>query len=394
MEIFAFAAIMLGMRDRIDLERHLETPLRSGAMRAQESRGRMAEEGEAPYRGLYQRDRDRIIHCGAFRRLEYKTQVFVHVAGGDHYRNRLTHTMEVTQIARTIARALGLNEDLVEALALSHDLGHGPFGHAGEDALNEVMGAHGGFNHNLQGLRIVDQLERRYADFPGLNLTYETREGFSKNLGQAARAKAGFIRAENTTLEVQVTGHADEIAYDTHDLEDGLVSGMLYEKSVLEVPLWRETELEVLAEHAMLIQDQSLRWKAVVRRLISKLTGDLMHETERRLQAARIENLSDVRSTREELVGFSKEMQPKKDALEQFLRHNFYWREEVRKPAHEWQERLKQLFEAYVKHPERLPEGYRRRGDSEGDSLERICCDYVAGMTDRYAERMWTDFKF
>src|ERR1043165_595040 len=206
--------------------------LASYAMSEAHSRGRLHPDKEAEYRGIYQRDRDRIVHSSAFRRLQYKTQVFISVMEGDYYRNRLTHTLEVTQIGRSIARALKLNEDLAEALALAHDLGHGPFGHSGEMALNEVMRDAGGFDHNAQGLRIVDLLETRYARFPGLNLTYETREGYAKNYtprpdSPRSRSIIGFTAGDMPSLEVQLVGHADEIAYDTHDLDDGLVSGTL-----------------------------------------------------------------------------------------------------------------------------------------------------------------------
>src|SRR5471032_2940163 len=204
-----------------------ESALASYAFRDDHSRGRIHPDHDSDYRSLYQRDRDRIIHSAAFRRLQYKTQVFVSVLEGDYYRNRLTHTIEVTQIARTAARTLGVNEDLTEALALAHDLGHGPFGHSGESALDEETRAEGGFDHNAQGLRVVDFLEQRYARFPGLNLTYETREGYAKNyvpLGLSGRSRSGlgFAADEMTPLEVQLVGHADEIAYDTHDVDDGL----------------------------------------------------------------------------------------------------------------------------------------------------------------------------
>ncbi|MCW8130590.1 MAG: deoxyguanosinetriphosphate triphosphohydrolase [Planctomycetota bacterium] len=377
------------MRDRAELERHLEAALSPCAMRASDSRGRPHADDEPPYRGVFQRDRDRIVHCAAFRRLEYKTQVFISVLEGDHHRNRLTHTMEVTQIARTIARALALNEDLVEALALAHDLGHGPFGHSGEDALNEVMQGHGGFNHNLQGLRVVDKLERRYADFPGLNLSYETREGFTKNLNPQGRAQYGFTQGESPPLEVQLVGHADEIAYDTHDIEDGLVSGVLHEDGLRDLALWRETEAAVLDEQPVLEAEQRLRWRSVVRRLIRTLVGDLMAETEKRLSDSNVRSLAEVRTSPRELVGFSLGLEFKKRDLETFLHSYFYNHAGVRKHTALWQERLKDIYAAYLKDPSRLPPDHVKRVDKEGETIERVICDYVAGMTDRFAETQW-----
>jgi dGTPase len=387
------------------------TPLASYATRESNSRGRAHPDHEAEFRSLYQRDRDRIVHCAAFRRLQYKTQVFVSVVEGDYFRNRLTHTLEVTQIARTLARMLHLNEDLTEALALAHDLGHGPFGHSGESALNEEMRAEGGFDHNAQGLRIVDFLEIRYARFPGLNLTYETREGYVKNYvpGNGAfpgpdtrgsggelssrpgrpRAMLGFAADEMPSLEVQLVGHADEIAYDTHDLDDGLVSETLNEDQVRSVPLWRRAEEEVIREYPVLKNDRRLRWSAVVRRLISTLVSDLRTATRARLDAAQITSIEDVRRCRSELVGFSAEIAPQKLELETFLMDNFYLNPRVKEKTQLWQTRLKSLFAAYRKDPGKLPEEQRKRVDARTDSLDRVICDYIAGMTDRYAARQW-----
>jgi len=375
----------------------LEAHLAPYAVRAAASRGRRFPDHDSPYRGLFQRDRDRIVHSSAFRRLQYKTQVFVSVMEGDHYRSRLTHTLEVTQIARTLARALALNEDLTEAIALAHDLGHTPFGHSGERALCEVMQPHGGFDHNAQGLRVVDLLEQRYARFPGLNLTYETREGYVKNLvpdggNGRPRSSLGFAADEMPSLEVQLVGHADEIAYDTHDLDDGLVSGALLEEQVRAVPLWREVEAQVLAENAVLEDEQRLRWCAIVRRLISTLVGDLLAETRRRLAARHIGNLQDVRHCRDELAGFSAELAPRNKALETFLNDHFYSSPRVRELTALWEGRLKQLFAAYRSDLRRLPDDCRRRVEQEGEPLDRAICDYVAGMTDRYARKQWETF--
>jgi len=379
----------------IDAESIMESHLVPYAMRATASRGRCHPDHDTAYRGAFQRDRDRIVHSSAFRRLQYKTQVFVSVMEGDYFRNRLTHTLEVTQIARTIARALRLNEDLTEALALAHDLGHGPFGHSGESALNDVMREKGGFDHNAQGLRVVDFLESRYPRFPGLNLTYETREGYVKNYVQNGRpgrprAALGFSGNELPSLEVQLVGHADEIAYDTHDCDDGLVSGALDEAILRDVPLWRNVEDLVLREYSEFKSNPRLRWRAVVRRLIATLVTDLLIETGQRLKDHRIETLDDVRRYPGELVGFSPALAPLKLELETFLFDHFYNSSRVREHTEMWQQRLKQLFGAYRNDPSQLPEEPRRRAESGGETLDRVICDYVAGMTDRFAGKQWT----
>lgn len=374
----------------------LETSLALYATNPTQTRGRLHPDHDVPYRSPFQRDRDRIVHSSAFRRLQYKTQVFISVMEGDYYRNRLTHTLEVTQIARTIARALSLNEDLAEALALAHDLGHGPFGHSGESALNEVMRDHGGFDHNAQGLRIVDVLEIRYARFPGLNLTYETREGYSKNYSEregSARSRSllGFSSGEMPSLEVQLVGHADEIAYDTHDLDDGLVSGALLEDEVRSVALWREVEAEVLDEDPIFKTEQRLRWHAVVRRMIATLVSDFLAETQLRITANKISSIEDVRACNQELAGFSTEISAKKRELESFLMQRFYKSPRVKERTDFWRERLRQLFEAYKSNPTLLPEDTRRRVTAGAESLERAICDYLAGMTDRFATRTWEE---
>jgi len=360
------------------------------------SRGRLHADHDSPYRGMYQRDRDRIVHSSAFRRLQYKTQVFISVMEGDYFRNRLTHTLEVTQIARTIARALSLNEDLAEALALAHDLGHGPFGHSGEDALNEVMRDHGGFDHNAHGLRIVDLLETRYARFPGLNLSYETREGYAKNYvprdgSPRSRSLLGFAPGEMPPLEVQLVGHADEIAYDTHDLDDGLVSGALVENDVRSVSLWRDAEAQVVSEDAAYKSDHRMRWHAIVRRLIATLVTDLMRETQRRLVEHKIESVADVRHFDGELTGFSPELSGRKRELEHFLMQRFYKSARVKERTDFWHGRLRQLFLAYRTNLALLPEDSRRRIECGVETPERAICDYVAGMTDRFASRQWEE---
>jgi dGTPase len=369
-----------------------ESHLAPYAVTAATSRGRLHPDHDTPYRGLFQRDRDRIVHSAAFRRLQYKTQVFVSVMEGDYFRNRLTHTLEVTQIARTLARALSLNEDLTETLALAHDLGHGPFGHSGEAALDEMMAEHGGFDHNAHGLRIVDLLELRYPRFPGLNLTYETREGYVKNFGvtgsERPRAQLGFAPDEMPSVEVQLVGHADEIAYDTHDLDDGLVSGAISEEQVRPLALWQRVEKLVSAESDVFRTDPRLRRSAIVRRLIATLVTDLLTETRRRLSLHRIKSLTDVRQCRAELAVFSAEIAPLKDELEEFLHAHFYKSPRVLELTTLWRTRLRQLFLAYRSRPELLPPEHQRRVEG-GELLDRVICDYVAGMTDRYAGKQW-----
>ena len=381
---------------RMDRELETRNPKPETGFNESRSRGRLHADHDTPYRALYQRDRDRIVHSSAFRRLQYKTQVFISVMEGDYFRNRLTHTLEVTQIARTIARALSLNEDLAEALALAHDLGHGPFGHSGEDALNEVMRDHGGFDHNAHGLRIVDLLETRYGRFPGLNLTYETREGYAKNYvardgSPRSRSLLGFASDEMPTLEVQLVGLADEIAYDTHDLDDGLVSGALIEDDVRSVALWRNAEAEVLSEDPVYKSDHRMRWHAIVRRLIATLVTDLMQETRRRIIENKIQSVDDVRHFDGDLIDFSAGISARKRELEQFLMQRFYKSDRVRIHTDFWRERLKQLFHAYRNNLTLLPDDSRKRIDSGSESAERAICDYVAGMTDRFASRQWEE---
>jgi len=381
--------IIASMLDKDSLEETLESRLAPYAVRASLSRGRRHAEHEPAYRTLYQRDRDRIVHSWAFRRLQYKTQVFVSVLEGDYYRTRLTHTLEVTQLARTVARALALNEDLAEALALGHDLGHGPFGHAGESALDELMRDHGGFNHNLQGLRVVDLLERRYARFPGLNLTYETREGFAKNLGPE-RTMAGFAD-EASSLEAQVVGHADEIAYDT------TTSKTAWSRTCCKRLNWgrwsygARRRMRCCAKNPGLRLEQRLRWRTIVRRLISRLVLALLQGAEASLRSAKIETLADVRRCAEPLAVFTPEMDRRKTLLETFLHQKFYDHPRVKDKTTLWRERLRALFNVYRADPARLPPDHRRRVEMEGEKLERVICDYVAGMTDRYATRQWEE---
>lgn len=367
------------MSDRADAAPYAASPATS--------RGRRHPEAEHPFRSLYQRDRDRIVHCTAFRRLEYKTQVFVNNEG-DHYRTRLTHTLEVAQISRTIARALGLNEDLTEAVALAHDLGHTPFGHSGEAAMNELMKDHGGFEHNLQGLRVVDELERRYKDFPGLNLSFEVRESFVRHRTpyDAPAALSEFAAAGGALLEVQATIVADEIAYDNHDIDDGLFSGILVEEEVRELAVWRRAMELVGPEYAAL--SPALKRAECVRRIINLLVTDVIDATRRNLARLGIRGLADVRACRERIVASSPEVQPLKRELEEFLYSKFYRHYRVKRMANKAQHFLRDLFGAYVEDPAILPDDYREQAERHG--LHRAVCDYIAGMTDRHAEQEYS----
>ena len=293
---------MLTQQQTKELEEKLLAPY---AMKSSSSRGRVHKEPEHPYRSSYQRDRDRVVHSAAFRRLEYKTQVFVNHEG-DYYRTRLTHTIEVAQIARTIACALRLNVDLTEAIALAHDLGHTPFGHAGEEALNELMSSTGGFNHNLQGLRVVDYLEERYPDFPGLNLTWEVREGIVKH--SSAFDKAGIVKelapGESPSLETQVVDIADEIAYDNHDVDDGLTSGLINEDELQKLDIWEDITRNISRKYAKI--EQGKRKYLIIRSLIDAQVTDLISETEKNIRRLRPKTCMDVKRIGRKIVSFSR----------------------------------------------------------------------------------------
>jgi dGTPase len=352
------------------------------AMHSADSQGRQHPEPNHPYRGSYQRDRDRILHSAAFRRLSQKTQVFTGEMG-DYHRTRLTHTLEVASIARTIARALRLNEDLVEALALVHDLGHPPFGHSGEDVLNECLRYHGGFNHNAQGLRVCELLETSYREFPGLNLTQEVLDGQRQRSEKYATGSAnGNLREPPCTplLEVQVVDAADSIAYDAHDADDALELGLLEVDRLLGVPLWHEASERVASRGLASSERQQLR--GIVHEIIDWQASDVLENSTRRLTEARIECVQDVRQTTL-LIAPSAELRDKKMKLERFLFDNVYRHPELlakRRPA---QQKLRELFELFVGKPEKLPEKFQRMAASEG--LPRTVGDYLAGMTDRFA---------
>jgi dGTPase len=352
------------------------------AAKSSGSRGRAHKEAEHPYRSCYQRDRDRIIHSAAFRRLEYKTQVFVNHEG-DYYRTRLTHTIEVAQIARTIAAALRLNVDLTEAIALAHDLGHTPFGHSGEEALNELMKQHNGFNHNLQGLRVVDYLEERYPDFPGLNLTWEVREGIVKHssrFDKAVRIKE-FAPQEPPSLETQVVDIADEIAYDNHDLDDGLASELIKETDLKDLPLWKKINRDITEKYAKI--EEGKRKYLIIRSLINMQVTDLIRETEGNIKTLKLESSADVKKTDKKIVSSSKGMLALRKPLREFLMEKLYHHYRVVRMSAKAKRFVEELFGVYVENPEQLPLDAQKRIAKDG--VRRAVCDYIAGMTDRYA---------
>jgi dGTPase len=347
------------------------------AMHSADSAGRKHAEPAQAYRGPFQRDRDRILHSGAFRRLGHKTQVFTG-AMGDYHRSRLTHTLEVASIARTLARALRLNEDLVEALALAHDIGHPPFGHSGEDVLDECLrdaasGDGGGFNHNAQALRIVELLENRYPEFPGLNLSLEVLEGQTRRIDKTAAAASPL-------LEVQVVDAADSIAYDSHDVDDSLELGLLDLDQLLTVPLWREAAGRVRERFANL-DDRQLR-RAIVHELINWQVSDLMVAVDRALAAHGVASVADVRRA-PGLVAPSAELADLKQGLERFLFKNVYRHRQVEATRDAARQALREMFDRLVDHPDRLPAKFQSRATTDG--VARAVADYLAGMTDRYA---------
>lgn len=348
------------------------------------SRGRMIAEPRPKVRGEFQRDRDRIVHSTAFRRLEYKTQVFVNHEG-DLFRTRLTHTIEVAQIARSIARALKVNDDLTEAIALAHDLGHTPFGHAGQDALNECMVDHGGFEHNLQSLRIVDRLEERYGAFDGLNLMFETRAGILKHCAPAKARELGelgqrFLSDRRPSLEAQICNLADEIAYNNHDIDDGLRSGLIRIEQLDDISLFSSHSQQACTEFPQLRGRRLVH--ETVRRMIDAQVTDLLAETERRIRAARTITLTDVEIAHP-LVDFSEEMKEENRALKTFLRSELYRHYQVVRMTSKARRVIRDLFAAFLADIRLLPPEYQVRGESEG--LPRVIADYIAGMTDRYA---------
>ncbi|MBN2227375.1 MAG: deoxyguanosinetriphosphate triphosphohydrolase [candidate division Zixibacteria bacterium] len=373
----------LTSRERV--EQYEQKILAPYACFSSESRGRKYRQARHPIRTSFQRDRDRVIHSAAFRRLEYKTQVFVNHEG-DHYRTRLTHSIEVAQISRTIARALGLNEDLAEAIALAHDLGHTPFGHSGEEVLNELMADYGGFNHNRQSLRVVDILERRYPSHPGLNLTYEVREGIAKHETSAEPiSPEEFPSDERPSLEAALVDIADAIAYNSHDVDDGLSSGLLDWDALDQVPIWREARerSEKLAPDL----DHKHRRYAIVRILVDRQVSDLVETTLKNIIVHDINSLDDVRHAPVKPVAFSEPVGEQLTTLKQFLRENLYRHDHLTRMAKHARSVIETLFTAYKQDPSKLHGKYKLQVGTA--PLEIIIADFIAGMTDRYASRMY-----
>ena len=357
-----------------------------------QSRGRRHAEVAAPTRSEFQRDRDRIVHSTAFRRLVYKTQVFLNHEG-DLFRTRLTHSLEVAQLGRSIARSLGLNEDLVEAIALAHDLGHTPFGHAGQDTLNECMAAHGGFEHNLQSLRVVDHLEARYPAFDGLNLSFETREGVLKHCSRQnaeiieAKEPGGvahrFLSRTQPSLEAQLCNLADAIAYNAHDIDDGVRSGLITLDQLQSIELFERFQMQALRAHPDLAQAQrSRRWLyETIRLMLSEQVYDVIATTQRHLQIHRPQNADEARQAGP-LVAFSAQMKALALPLKQFLFTHLYRHPQVMNTTLQAQQVVRDLYDAYVAAPSEMPQDFASREDTH-----RAVADYIAGMTDRYAAR-------
>ena len=351
------------------------------AMLSCDSLGRAFEEDEHPYRTAYQRDRDRIIHTTAFRRLEYKTQVFL-ITEGDYYRTRLTHTVEVAQIGRTIARALRVNEDLTEAICLAHDLGHGPFGHSGEAALNELMAEHGGFDHNFQSFRIVEKLEDRFPDFRGLNLTWEVREGILKHETEYDKSDVTDFNPEwQPTLEAQIVNLADEIAYTTADLDDGLRSGMIVPEQLADIEFWQLVTKELGIKPLQEFTDMDRH--RIIRRLVGKEVSDMINASHAQLEQHQIENIADIRNLDQNIVTHSNEVKRMNRQLKDFLHNSLYTHWRIMRMDLKARRFIGELFEAYVKSPIILPTSVQ--GQVSQKDLHRTVCDYIAGMTDRFA---------
>lgn len=369
-------------RTRIELEQLERQSLATYAQFSADTRGRKFPEAPPEWRTQYQRDRDRVIHSRAFRRLEYKTQVFLN-GTGDHLRTRLTHTMEVAGITRNIARALRLNEDLAETIALAHDLGHSPFGHKGEAVLNDLMKEHGGFEHNRHSLKIVEELEQKYPTFPGLNLSWEVREGLVKHYTAFDHpGKRKGFDAKNSSLEAQVANLADEVTYYSHDLDDGLDSGLLSEKDLCEkVQLWAQVARLVRKEHGDL-PDECRRY-FIIRTIIDMQVKDVVNTSEQLIAKAGVRSADDVRLWPKVLVQYSPERRKLNIELRRYLYKNLYYNAVVNEPHLRAKQLLRDLFAYFLKHPRAMGDHSRQRIRKLG--LHRAVCDYLAGMTDRYA---------
>ncbi len=364
------------------MERQVLAPY---ALKSAESHGRVHPETESRTRTAFERDRDRIIHTTAFRRLEYKTQVFVFYEG-DHYRTRLTHTIEVAQLGRSLARGLAANQDLTEAICLAHDLGHAPFGHAGEHILNDLMQNHGGFNHNTQSYRVVTELEERYPHFPGLNLTYETREGMIKHETDYDSSDAGdYAPDRRASLEAQIANLADEIAYNAHDLDDGLRAGLFTPHELLELEIWREL-IEEAGWNTAEPFTPIVRHE-IIRELIGRSVTDVMAHTTAEIDAHAIDSPDKVQLHSTNLVGYAPDFGLKVTALKKFLYEHMYRHYRLVRMQDKAERFVASLFEAYLREPEMLPTDAQKRLDRL--PLHRVITDYIAGMTDRYALDEW-----
>lgn len=373
--------MIITRQQREDIEAQM---LASYATRSRDSKGRQYPEAEDPYRTVFQRDRDRILHTTAFRRLEYKTQVFVNYEG-DYYRTRLTHTLEVAQIGRSIARALGANEDLVEAICLAHDLGHSPFGHAGEHVLDELMREHGGFNHNHQTYRIVTELESRYRGWPGLNLTYELLEGIAKHETEYdLSVNVGFDAALRGSLEAQISNLADELAYNAHDLDDGLRAGLLVVDQLGGLEIWQLAKDSVGLTGGRF--DDITRHQCI-RRLLHLEIKDVIEATADQLGESQIQTREDVQRQPQNLVGHSEAFRQMNRQLKAFLYANLYNHFRVVRMSVKAKRYVHDLFETFTRSPQQMPPETQARIEVMG--LERAVTDYIAGMTDRYALQEW-----
>lgn len=360
-----------------EIEDHSLAPY---GMRSRDTKGRAYLDAEPEYRTSFQRDRDRILHTTAFRRLEYKTQVFINFEG-DHFRTRLTHTLEVAQIGRTLARALGGNEDLVETICLAHDLGHSPFGHSGEVALARLMKDYGGFDHNKQSLRIVTELEQRYPEFPGLNLTWEVREGMVKHESEYDISDARDYNPDlRGNLETQIANVADELAYTTHDLDDGLRSGMINPQILEGVALW-EILRETYNWRGPVLSDMERH--RMIRQLVGLLVTDMVKGTDARLKESKVNSFTDIQKLKHNVVGYTEEMQRRNRELKDLLYKKLYRHNRVVRMQVKAERIISDLFHAYHAEPASLPEHVQFFIEKRG--LERTLCDYIAGMTDRYA---------
>jgi dGTPase len=371
------------LRRRTELEEIEARSLAPYAMLSKDSRGRRVAEPDHPMRTCFQRDRDRVIHSAAFRRLEYKTQVFVNHEG-DYYRTRLTHTMEAAQITRTVARALGLNEELAEAVALAHDLGHTPFGHAGEKVLNDLMKPYGGFDHNAQSLRTIDWIEHRYPNFRGLNLTFEVREGIIKHSHfQDRPAAREFDPSTYPCLEAQIVDLADEIAYLGHDVDDGLKAEMLTAEDLAHSQLYRDAH--AAASSGATHDELSIERYLTVRRIIDAMATDLVTNVDAEIASAHIDSVDAVRRAGRALAAFSPAMAAQVDELKEIMRERLYRHYRVIRMTEKAARVLEQLFNAYMREPRQMPAHVLMLHERDGDPMPRVVADYIAGMTDRFA---------